>query len=217
MVRTCGASNDPHDGVASHHKHDVGDGVRYDRTNAGCKASPFRINSRNQIISRRSDHGSDTKGNRKPSPPESPGHSPCDQIDGGARDGAPEEEQDRETRCRRNRELPVPPTDPLAAGDHRHHEQPRDCSTEQCADNAARNWPREVDDADHHDRIRTGHPDYLRRGHAFFLAERPKLSDPARGARGLQPERAGRVRCSAWLGVASLGFTSWRSSGRQRG
>ena len=34
------------------------------------------------------------------------------------------------------------------------------------------------------------------------LAERPKLSDPAHGTRGLQPERDGRVRCSAWLGVA---------------
>ena len=26
-----------------------------------------------------------------------------------------------------------------------------------------------------------------------------ELSDPARGTRGLQPERDGRVRCSAWL------------------
>src|SRR5216117_3251944 len=31
-------------------------------------------------------------------------------------------------------------------------------------------------------------------------AERTKLSDPARRTRGLQPERGGRVRCSAWLG-----------------
>ena len=31
-------------------------------------------------------------------------------------------------------------------------------------------------------------------------AERPKLSDPARGTRELQPERDGRVSCSAWLG-----------------
>ncbi len=31
-------------------------------------------------------------------------------------------------------------------------------------------------------------------------AQRPKLSDPARETRGLQPERDGRVRCSAWLG-----------------
>jgi hypothetical protein len=29
------------------------------------------------------------------------------------------------------------------------------------------------------------------------LAERPKLSDPAHGTRGLQPKRDGRVRCSA--------------------
>jgi hypothetical protein len=35
-------------------------------------------------------------------------------------------------------------------------------------------------------------------------AERPKLSDPARGRRGLQPERDGRVRCSAWLGGTAL-------------
>ena len=31
-------------------------------------------------------------------------------------------------------------------------------------------------------------------------AQRLKLSDPAHGTRGLQPERDGRVRCSAWLG-----------------
>ncbi len=30
-------------------------------------------------------------------------------------------------------------------------------------------------------------------------AERPKLSDPARGRHGLQPERDGRFRCSAWV------------------
>src|SRR2546421_9631651 len=34
---------------------------------------------------------------------------------------------------------------------------------------------------------------------SFF--QRPKLSDPARGRRGLQPERDGRVRCSEGLGV----------------
>jgi len=28
----------------------------------------------------------------------------------------------------------------------------------------------------------------------------PKLSDPAHGTRGLQPQRDGRVRCSTWLG-----------------
>jgi hypothetical protein len=38
--------------------------------------------------------------------------------------------------------------------------------------------------------------------HHHLLAERPKLSDPARGTRGLQPERTGRVRCSAWLRVS---------------
>jgi len=31
-------------------------------------------------------------------------------------------------------------------------------------------------------------------------SKRPKLSDPAHGTRELQPERDGRVRCSAWLG-----------------
>jgi hypothetical protein len=30
------------------------------------------------------------------------------------------------------------------------------------------------------------------------VAARPKLSDPAHGTRGLQPERDGRIRCSAW-------------------
>jgi hypothetical protein len=34
--------------------------------------------------------------------------------------------------------------------------------------------------------------------------QRPKLSDPASGTRGLQPQRDGRVRCSAWLGVAGI-------------
>jgi len=37
-----------------------------------------------------------------------------------------------------------------------------------------------------------------------MLIERPKLSDPARGTRGLQPERDGRVRWSAWLGCVNL-------------
>jgi len=36
-------------------------------------------------------------------------------------------------------------------------------------------------------------------------AERPKLSDAARGTRGWQPARDGRVRCSAWLG----GMVMW--------
>ena len=36
------------------------------------------------------------------------------------------------------------------------------------------------------------------------VAERPKLSDPAHGTRGLQPERDGRVRCSAWLGITRI-------------
>src|SRR5438552_5444284 len=35
--------------------------------------------------------------------------------------------------------------------------------------------------------------------HACEDAERPKLSDPAHGTRGLQPQRTGRVRCSALL------------------
>ena len=37
-------------------------------------------------------------------------------------------------------------------------------------------------------------------GRAFHDVQcrRPKLSDPARGTRGLQPERDGRVRCSAF-------------------
>ena len=35
-------------------------------------------------------------------------------------------------------------------------------------------------------------------------AERPKLSDPAHEGVRLQPERDGRVRCSAWLGVTGL-------------
>src|SRR5260221_9804705 len=37
--------------------------------------------------------------------------------------------------------------------------------------------------------------------------QRPKLSDSARGARGLQPERDGRVRWSAWLGLVWFIFT----------
>jgi hypothetical protein len=36
-------------------------------------------------------------------------------------------------------------------------------------------------------------------------AERPKLSDPARGTRGWQPERDGWIRCSALLG----GMVMW--------
>ena len=35
-------------------------------------------------------------------------------------------------------------------------------------------------------------------------AERPKLSNPARETRGLQPRRSSRVRCSAWLGRVCL-------------
>ena len=38
----------------------------------------------------------------------------------------------------------------------------------------------------------------------FRDAKRPKLSDPVRGRRGLQPERDGRVHCSAWLGITVL-------------
>src|SRR4051812_425865 len=35
--------------------------------------------------------------------------------------------------------------------------------------------------------------------HAVVGRQRPKLSDPTRERRGLQPKRDGRVRCSAWL------------------
>src|ERR1043166_2924122 len=34
---------------------------------------------------------------------------------------------------------------------------------------------------------------------APWAAQRPKLSGPARGTRGMKPERDGRVRWSAWL------------------
>ena len=37
------------------------------------------------------------------------------------------------------------------------------------------------------------------RGKVRGTAERPKLSDPAHEGVRLQPERDGRVRCSAWL------------------
>lgn len=48
-----------------------------------------------------------------------------------------------------------------------------------------------------------------RNGHDVLkFAERPKLSDPAHGSRGLQPERGGRVRCSAWLSRVLLTLTS---------
>src|SRR5882724_7522626 len=42
--------------------------------------------------------------------------------------------------------------------------------------------------------------------HEHAETQRHKLSDPARGTHGLQPERGGRVNCSAWLGVICL---SW--------
>src|SRR6266498_6113213 len=37
--------------------------------------------------------------------------------------------------------------------------------------------------------------------HDVRMRPRPKPSDPSHKARGLQPERAGRVRCMAWFGV----------------
>src|SRR5438128_9284047 len=43
-----------------------------------------------------------------------------------------------------------------------------------------------------------------RQTQARSTRNRLKLSDPAHETRGLQPERNGRVRCSAWLGVSGL-------------
>jgi len=44
----------------------------------------------------------------------------------------------------------------------------------------------------------------------FKPYQRPKLSDPAHEGVRLQPERDGRVRCSAWLNPAAARRT-WRS------
>ena len=51
--------------------------------------------------------------------------------------------------------------------------------------------------------------------HEVLPPNDPKLSDPAREGARLQPEREGRVRCSAWLGgtvmclIFNLNGISW--------
>src|ERR1019366_3626598 len=81
-------------------------------------------------------------------------------------------EQHREAHGERHGILPVPPPDHLAEGDYSGAEQPGDSATGDCATNAARHRPRDIDDTGQLDRIGERDPDNLLDGHDSSLCQR---------------------------------------------